>query len=164
MSRYPWIVSIVAQALSKSTVVVNMLFVSVGTSVIAPVHLLTYSALLGTELYQSFVMTKLAYQSLSRSAFTSLQKRVFPVYFQGQSLLLITVALTVPPYGPASLVRSKRDWIPLAIAGGTAGLNLLVYGPRTKDLMIQRVHQGTLYLSYAIPVNEAQQRATQCLQ
>ncbi|KAF1361652.1 hypothetical protein EJ07DRAFT_110568 [Lizonia empirigonia] len=108
----------------------------------APMHLLAYSTLLGTELYQSFVMTKVAYQALPRSAFTSLQKRVFPIYFRGQSSLLVFVALTIPPR-PMSMFCSRNDWIPLAMAGGTAALNLLVYGPKTQKLMIERAHQVT---------------------
>ncbi|KAF2823161.1 hypothetical protein CC86DRAFT_300063 [Ophiobolus disseminans] len=111
------------------------------TSILAPAHLLAYSTLLGTELYQSFVMTKVAYQALPRSAFTTLQKQVFPIYFQSQSLLLLFVVATTPPHGPITLVQSKADWISMAVAGLTAGLNLMIYGPRTKDLMVERVHQ-----------------------
>jgi hypothetical protein len=111
-------------------------------SVLAPAHLFAYSALLGTELYQSFVMTKVAYQALPRSAFTTLQKRVFPIYFQSQSLLLLLVAVTTPPLGPISLTRATTDWVTFVVAGVTAGLNLVTYGPRTKSLMIERVHQG----------------------
>jgi hypothetical protein len=88
-------------------------------------------------------MTKISYQALPRSAFTTLQKRVFPVYFRVQSLGLLFVALTAPPYGPVSLLQARTEWISLVVAGLTAGLNLLVYGPRTNDLMIERVHQGT---------------------
>src|SRR5690242_6461254 len=107
-----------------------------------PLHVFAYSTLLGTELYQSFVMTKLAYQALPRSAFTTLQKRVFPVYFQSQTLLIGLVALTPPPHGPYSLVHDQSSAIALAVAGGTALLNLLIYGPKTQKLMIERVHQG----------------------
>jgi hypothetical protein len=118
-------------------------------SIIAPAHLLAYSTLLGTELYQSFVMTKVTFQALPRSAFTNLQKRVFPIYFQGQALLLLLVVVTRPPCGPVSLIEQKRDWVPFAIAGVTAGLNLLVYGPQTQRLMVERVHQGTQLLIIA---------------
>jgi hypothetical protein len=111
-------------------------------SFLAPAHLLVYSALLGTELYQTFVMTKVSYQVLPRSAFTTLQKRVFPIYFQSQTLLLLLVVVTAPPYGPVSLFRSKWEWLSLLHAGATAGLNLMVYGPKTQELMIERVHQG----------------------
>ncbi|KAH7378335.1 hypothetical protein BKA66DRAFT_560704 [Pyrenochaeta sp. MPI-SDFR-AT-0127] len=110
---------------------------------LAPIHLLAFSTLLGTELYQSFVMTKLAYQALPRSAFTSLQKTVFPVYFRSQSLLLLLVSATVPPHGPMSMINDRGNWSSFGVAGVTAGLNLLVYGPKTKNLMIERIHQAT---------------------
>jgi hypothetical protein len=131
----------------QSGITISMLFTSIISLGMAPIHLLTYSTLLGTELYQSFVMTKVAYQALPRSAFTSLQKRVFPIYFRSQSLLLILVAATLPPCGPISLIRKKSNWIPLVVVGSTAVLNLIVYGPRTQKLMIERIHQGILYLA-----------------
>lgn len=129
---------------------------------LAPYHLLIYGTLLGTELYQSFVMTKLCYQALPMSAFTNLQKRVFPVYFTGQSLLVLVTAATVPPYGPASLIQEKSDWIPLAIAGATAVLNWTSAGPKTKQAMIDRIHQGTFLnntLSYVAQVMVTKQEA-----
>ncbi|KAI0377602.1 hypothetical protein F5Y04DRAFT_263723 [Hypomontagnella monticulosa] len=110
---------------------------------LAPFHLLSYSTLLGTELYQTFVNTKVCYQALPRSAFTTLQKRLFPIYFRGQTLLLLLTASTVPPYGPFTLQANKSIWIPFAVAGLTAILNLTIYGPRTRQLMIDRIHQET---------------------
>ncbi|KAH7409911.1 hypothetical protein DE146DRAFT_674739 [Phaeosphaeria sp. MPI-PUGE-AT-0046c] len=111
--------------------------------ILPPFHLLAYSTLLGAELYQSFVMVKIAYQALPRSAFTSLQKRAFPIYFRIQSMLLVVVAATAPPRGLLSVWQTNPDWISFAVAGLTAGLNLFVFGPKTQDLMIQRVHQAT---------------------
>ncbi len=90
-------------------------------------------------------MTKIAYQALPRSAFTTLQKNVFPIYFRSQSLLIFLAAVTIPPRGPLSLMKEKGDWISFVIAGITAGLNLFVYGPRTQNLMIARIHQGLYY-------------------
>ncbi|KAI0203482.1 hypothetical protein F4808DRAFT_457757 [Astrocystis sublimbata] len=112
-------------------------------SLLAPLHLLSFSTLLGTSLYQTFVVTKICYVSLPRSAFTTLQKRLFPVYFQGQSILILLTALTIPPHGPFTLIANKAAWIPFAVAGATAALNLLVYGPRTRQIMIERIHQET---------------------
>lgn len=123
----------------------NMPSLSFLSTLLAPLHLLAYSTLLGTELYQSFVMTKIAYHALPKTAFTSLQKKVFPVYFRSQSLLLILVATTFPPHGPVSLVKEKGDWVAFVVAGATAGLNLMIYGPRTKNVMIERIHQGELF-------------------
>ncbi|KAK0617554.1 hypothetical protein B0T14DRAFT_391109, partial [Immersiella caudata] len=109
-----------------------------------PLHLLSYSTLLGTSLYQSFILTKLSYQSLPRPAFISLQKRVFPVYFRLQTGLLILCAITVPPLGLFSLVRSKSMWdgVLFGIAGVTAVLNLGVYEGRTRRGMVERVEQA----------------------
>lgn len=109
---------------------------------LGPLHVLFYSSLLGTELYQTFVLTKVCFNALPRSAFTTLQKRVFPVYFRGQTLLLLLTAATAPPTGPFALVSNKANWISFAIAGVTAALNLLCYGPRTQQAMVKRIHQG----------------------
>ncbi|KAI1500206.1 hypothetical protein F5X99DRAFT_410356 [Biscogniauxia marginata] len=111
--------------------------------ILAPLHLLFFSALLGAELYQSFLVTKICFSALPRPSFVSLQQRLFPAYFRAQSLLLLLAAATVPPSGPSSLAAKKGAWIPLAVAGAAALLNLVLYGPRTKQLMIERAHQET---------------------
>jgi hypothetical protein len=111
-------------------------------NVLAPIHLLCYSTLLGTEVWQTFTMTKLCYQALPRSAFTTLQKRVFPIYFRTQSALLLLSAATLTPSGPLSLVASKENCVVFGIAGLTAMLNVFVYEPRTRQAMINRIHQG----------------------
>ncbi|KAK3332592.1 hypothetical protein B0T19DRAFT_107496 [Cercophora scortea] len=117
---------------------------SLSTALFPPLHLLFYSTLLGTELYQTFVMTKVCYNALPKSAFTTLQKRVFPLYFRGQALLLFLAAATCPPHGLfVSLARRRMVWIPFAVAGCTAVLNLVVYEPRTRKAMVDRVHQET---------------------
>ncbi|KAI0595507.1 hypothetical protein F4775DRAFT_595294 [Biscogniauxia sp. FL1348] len=110
---------------------------------LAPLHFLSFSTLLGTELYQSFVVTGVCFSSLPRPAFVSLQKRLFPAYFRIQSLFLLLTAVTIPPYGPLSLVARKGAWIPLLVAGATALLNLVIYGPRTSQLMLERAHRET---------------------
>ncbi|KAK5662248.1 hypothetical protein OQA88_8153 [Cercophora sp. LCS_1] len=112
-------------------------------AVLAPLHLLFYSTLLGTELYQSLVMTKVCFVALPRSAFTTLQKRVFPLYFKGQAALVLLAAATVPPYGPVTVTQNKLTWISFLVAGVTAVLNLAVYEPRTRKAMIDRIHQET---------------------
>ncbi|KAI9765797.1 MAG: hypothetical protein M1840_007079, partial [Geoglossum simile] len=89
----------------------------------------------------SFVMTKICYTALPSSAFTSLQKRVFPIYFRLQSLLVILTAITYPPSSLSSLASSTSDLLLLAFAGVTAVLNLVIYGPRTSRAMVQRIHQ-----------------------
>ncbi|KAF6812277.1 hypothetical protein CSOJ01_05266 [Colletotrichum sojae] len=112
-------------------------------TLLAPIHIISYATLLGTSLFQTFVNTKVCYTELPKSAFTTLQKRLFPIYFRCQSALLILTALTFPPAGPASLFKNKGDWILFAIAAVTAMTNLFIYGPRTKRAMIERIHQET---------------------
>ena len=87
-------------------------------------------------------MTKISYKALPMSAFTTLQKKVFPAYFRIQSLLIFLTAATHIPYGPYSLVGSTGDTITLAFGGGMALLNLTIYGPKTQEAMIERIHQG----------------------
>ena len=87
-------------------------------------------------------MTKVAYLALPTSAFTTLQKKVFPVYFQLQSLLLVATALTYPPTSVLALFRAPLDAGLLVFAGATALANLAKYGPATTAAMIARTHQG----------------------
>jgi len=87
-------------------------------------------------------MTKVCYNALPISAFTTLQKRVFPLYFRIQSILILLTAATHPPYGPFSLVTFTGDMIAITFAGAMALLNLTTYGPRTQQAMIERIHQG----------------------
>ncbi|KAK4168254.1 putative mitochondrial outer membrane protein [Cladorrhinum sp. PSN259] len=110
-------------------------------NILPPCHLIVYSTLLGTQLYQTFVMTKVSYNALSRPAFRTLQKRVFPLYFKAQACLVLLNAITFPASGPGGLATNKADWIPHLIAGVTAILNLSIYEPRTRRSMIQVAHQ-----------------------
>ncbi|KAF4981308.1 hypothetical protein FDECE_17710 [Fusarium decemcellulare] len=111
---------------------------------LAPIHLLSFSTLLGSQLYQTFIVTKVAFKHLPRNPYINFQKRIFPIYFNGQALLLLLTAVTFPPYGPVSMVESKADWIPFTVAGVVSALNLLVFGPRTRKLMLDRAEQGTV--------------------
>ncbi len=118
---------------------------SILAAVVPALHLFAYSTLLGTELFQSFVMTKLAYESLPRSAFTSLQKRIFPIYFRGQTLLLGLVVVTLP-----TCAFDRTTAFTFAVAGGTAILSLFIYGPSTQKLMVERIHQSILQLELTV--------------
>ncbi|EWG45113.1 hypothetical protein FVEG_06035 [Fusarium verticillioides 7600] len=119
------------------------------TTLLAPVHLLCFSTLLGSQLYQTFIVTKVTFKHLPRTPYINLQKTLFPIFFQGQALLLFLTAITLPPYGVLSLIEHKSDWIPFAISGFVSGLNLMVFGPRTRQLMLDRVEQRTLEVKTA---------------
>jgi hypothetical protein len=126
-----------------------------------PYHLLSYGALLGTELYQvrllfskrptklatdhiqSFINTKICYQALPMKEFIILQKRLFPVYFGTQVGLTALTAATHPPYSILSLVQDPWSVAPLAVAGLTGCLNWFIYGPRTTTAtLVRRALQG----------------------
>lgn len=126
-----------------------------------PYHLLSYGALLGTELYQvrllsleqasdlvtnqmqSFVNTKICYQALPMKEFIILQKRLFPIYFGTQVGLTALTAATHPPYSIFSLAQDPWSVAPLAIAGLTGCLNWFIYGPRTTTAtLVRRALQG----------------------
>lgn len=77
--------------------------------------------------------------------FTTLQKRVFPVYFRLQLGLVALTALTHPPMSLVSMVHWWGDYVPLTLAFGTSALNMLKYGPRTQEVMVERAHQGERY-------------------
>ena len=90
-------------------------------------------------------MTKVCYNALPMPAFTTLQKSVFPTYFRLQSLLFLLTAATHPPHGPLSLATSAGDLAPMTLGGALAVLNLMVYGPRTQETMVERIHQGGVF-------------------
>ncbi|EON66740.1 hypothetical protein W97_05986 [Coniosporium apollinis CBS 100218] len=109
---------------------------------IVPYHLLAYGTLLGMQLYQSFINTGICYRALPLPQFTTLQKRIFPAYFQASVILVGLTAFTHPPRGLSSLVHHGYDVVPLAIALVMNVLNWVVYGPRTTQAMVERTHQG----------------------
>ncbi|KAL4918379.1 hypothetical protein BDW62DRAFT_64269 [Aspergillus aurantiobrunneus] len=99
-----------------------------------PYHLLSYGTLLGSQIYQTFVLTRITFRALPDREFLLLQKRLFPVYFRCQLGLALLSATTRPPSLPGrAWYRHPWAWnwdsVPLAIVGATGLLNWLVYGP-----------------------------------
>ncbi|KAH8807452.1 hypothetical protein F5884DRAFT_789278 [Xylogone sp. PMI_703] len=106
-------------------------------------HLIAWGALVGTQVYQTFIVTKLCYLYLPRPQFTTLQKRVFPVYFGLELALVVATAVTYPSGSLVALRNNTLDSALLGITLGMSALNFLIYGPRTTEAMIQRSHQET---------------------
>jgi hypothetical protein len=111
---------------------------------LAPYHLLSYSALLGMSFFHSFTVVKTTYRVLPRPAFITLQARLFPIYFQLQTFYLFLAAATFPPYGPISLVQDGTSAVLFSVAGIGTLLNFYVYGPKMRQIMIDRHGKGTL--------------------
>jgi len=122
---------------------------------LAPLHLLSFSTLLGTQLWQTFIVTKIAFQSLPRSAFTTLNKRIFRAYFLSQSILVLITAITVPNNpvleslpvrlsGARSIDQGATTWAAtFTIMASSSLLNLFLWEPRSRRAMIDRIHQET---------------------
>lgn len=132
---------------------------SLSTHLLPQSHLLIYSTLFGAQIYQTFIVTGLNFRVLPRPAFKTLQKKAFPLYFRFQTAFVVFTAVTVPSGGLFSLLgvgvrvgdgkaarTSTLDMVALGVAGATALLNLLVYGPRTTVAMVEKTHQGQLVL------------------
>ncbi|KAK0710569.1 hypothetical protein B0T21DRAFT_297865 [Apiosordaria backusii] len=116
---------------------------SILNAVTPPLHLLFFSCLLGASIYQSFVMTKISYRALPKSAFRSLQKQVFPFYFRLQIALTIATAVTIPSHGLLDFTEDKLIWIPHVVALISAMSNIFMFEPFTRKAMIQVTHQET---------------------
>ncbi|KAJ5191897.1 uncharacterized protein N7498_010882 [Penicillium cinerascens] len=103
-----------------------------------PCHLLSYGALLGTEVYQTFVNTKICYRELPMREFIALNKRIFPVYFGCQVGLVALTAATRPPFSIVSLAKDLWSAAPLGVVLVMGSLNWFVYGPRTTTASLVR--------------------------
>lgn len=97
----------------------------------------------------------MAFRSLPRAQFATLQSALFPIYFSMQSALPVLLALTFPSErtaigtNPSSfsgvLHPSNRLHVltPLAIVFGAGVANALFIGPQTTKTMRLRKHQET---------------------
>ncbi|CAH0027651.1 unnamed protein product [Clonostachys rhizophaga] len=107
----------------------------------APVHLVCFFALLGTEVHQSLITAKKYFHALRRDKSLTSHEQVSPVLIRAQSILLILVAVTVPSHGLLSLVEHKSSWIPLVIISYATALNVFLFHPRASralsDLQLQ---------------------------
>ncbi|KAI9041177.1 DUF4149 domain-containing protein [Aspergillus affinis] len=116
---------------------------------VRPFHVLSYGTLLGVQVYQTFVSGIVAFRSLPRLQFASLQSATFPIYFSIQSALPVLVALTASreaqPLGISGLLASENrgTLIPMATAAVTGLLNMFVLLPVTIKTMKERKHQET---------------------
>jgi hypothetical protein len=103
---------------------------------------------------KSFVGGIVAFKALPRPQFSSLQQKIFPIYFSLQTALPVVLALTYPgakaPFStPSSLAGTFAEvnrWsvlAPLATVFVTSLINMVVVGPATTNIMRERKHQGT---------------------
>jgi hypothetical protein len=124
-------------------------------TILSPIHLLLYSTLLGTQLYQSFIVTKVTHRALPISSFTSLQKKLFPAYFRTTALLALGTFITWPHWKTGEVFRGRltfkegKGW-EIGLLGTMvvmAGINWAWLGEAVRRVMVERVHQGMLLTS-----------------
>lgn len=115
----------------------------------------SYGTLLGSSVFQSFIGGVVAYRALPRPQFSSLQQKIFPIYFSMQTALPAVLALTYPGsklFGtanslPGTFTESNRWSVlaPILTIFTTSLLNMVVVGPATTNIMKERKHQGMLF-------------------
>ena len=116
-----------------------------------PYHILSYGALLGSTVFNSFVGNVVAYRALPRAQFAQLQTALFPPYFAIQTVLPLLLGLTYPaPSGPSAvssgvsaLLRSRTDLLYIVATAVSGALNWWALGPLTTKVMKHRKHQET---------------------
>ncbi|KAK5946937.1 hypothetical protein PMZ80_001082 [Knufia obscura] len=121
----------------------------------APYHIISYGTLLGSEIFQSFIAGIVAFRSLPRPQFATLQSALFPIYFAMQTALPVLLALTYPAERTAIgttassisgvLEPNNRLHVltPLLTTLLCGAANMVVIGPATTNCMKERKHQET---------------------
>ncbi|KAL8727957.1 MAG: hypothetical protein Q9166_005722 [cf. Caloplaca sp. 2 TL-2023] len=127
---------------------------------LAPYHIITYGTLLGSSVFQSFIGGVVAFKSLPRAQFATLQAAIFPIYFSLQSALPLLLALTYPGSSNTSLhhgsvsqksgiggfLAEENRWSvmgPIVTIFAVNVVNLVWAGPKTNEIMRLRKHQET---------------------
>ena len=115
-------------------------------------------------MFQSFIGGVVAYKSLPRAQFATLQSAIFPIYFCLQSACPVLLALTYPGSSTKSSLGNGFGSVPQTQQSGIGGffadgnrwsvaapiivcfaanvVNLVWAGPKTNDIMRLRKHQG----------------------
>lgn len=102
----------------------------------------------------------MAFKTLPRAQFASLQAAIFPIYFSLQTALPLLLALTYPsaktltgssPSGFSGFFDSQNRLdvlTPIAMIFAINVANLTYVGPKTNHTMRLRKHQGTLSTAF----------------
>ncbi|KAL8842062.1 MAG: hypothetical protein Q9170_000665 [Blastenia crenularia] len=119
----------------------------------APYHIITYGTILGSSIFQSFIAGVVAYKTLPRAQFATLQAAIFPIYFSLQTALPVLLALTYPAtksisgssqsgLGGFFAVENRYNVLaPIVTTFAINVANLTYIGPQTNKIMRLRKHQ-----------------------
>jgi len=98
------------------------------------VHLLAYATWLGSVIYTTFVAGITMFRNLPRKTFGRLQSKLFPLYFQLCTGMLIVLLTT----GGASVLPNRAMMANLAVALVMTLANLFVLEPKSTEIMFKR--------------------------
>ena len=98
----------------------------------AAYHLFLYSLNFGGSIFHSFLLSPMAFKYLPKQEFGNLQNKVFPIYFVGQAILPILLALT----SPLKLCPFTAGL--LSTSGLCGAINFLVLLPLTQKVINER--------------------------
>lgn len=99
---------------------------------------------------KSFIGGTVAYRALERPQFSKLQQKIFPVYFSMQTALPVVLALTYPgdrttASSLSGALAEGNRWdvlVPILTMFATGFANLVIVGPATTKIMLERKQQG----------------------
>lgn len=101
----------------------------------ATVHLLSFATWFGTVVYTTFIAGITMFKNLPRRTFGKIQSKLFPLYFQLNSLMVGVQILTLTAMPD---VLSKTSEVSLAVAFVATLLNLLYLEPKSTRVMFDR--------------------------
>ncbi|KIY99928.1 hypothetical protein MNEG_8032 [Monoraphidium neglectum] len=124
------------------TVAAAVAAVSGGTTLLSPqgaafVHVLAFGTLLGSIIFNTFIVGLTMFKNMPRQMFGRVQSKMFPKYFSlttGAALVL----LAGHALSPAGLVLSAPGVVALLVTSGLSVLNWLAIEPFVTGLMFQR--------------------------
>jgi hypothetical protein len=89
-----------------------------------------------------------AFRTLQRPHFSTLQRNIFPIYFSLQTALPVAVAITFPSSSLLGLLAEDAIYValvPLSVIFLSGLANLVYLGPKTREVMDRRHHQGMYF-------------------
>ncbi|ODV92400.1 hypothetical protein CANCADRAFT_16528, partial [Tortispora caseinolytica NRRL Y-17796] len=95
---------------------------------------LIYGTLLGSQLFDSFIVGPVAFKKLTKENFSTLQSNLFPYYFGIQAVAPIGIALTTP----FKLSSAVASYVSLALVSVLGLSNQFLIYPVTNKLVAER--------------------------
>lgn len=125
--------AIIRAASIAGVVAVGRVAGAAGEQFAAMLHVTAYGALLGSILFQTFVVGLVLYKNVTREVFRQVQGVLFPPYFALNAGSLAAVMAT-----GAALGAGNGALLPLGVGMGAVMANMFYLEPRTSETMWER--------------------------